>query len=420
MQRFAILPLLFASGCLGAVPGGESEPTDPPDPPPEPVTDVRITVRDGSNVQAGVKVVFQDANDNVIADIVTDAAGAATAKLPEGGTVNVIRTYGPNAKGEPGPIDHVYTYVGVKPGDVLELHGELRDDTPYYANVTVGLTNGEFVAVLSPCGAAYGHAPTIQIELKGCGGETDFFVINYSGETDDEGVNSGSLYFATHANLAAEIDLTSETFRGTLTAELSAINLPPMAIALQKRLVSGTFTMFDTGPLGTPATTDVPELPTVDQIVSAHLDDYAGQSMIVSSRRAFTSAPITIDAAANVIPMSVAPALAGSLLSWTEQGSGSPDLSIATITVGAVGRQYKRIIAAPYTGTSLRIPEMPAAYDAYNARSTDTPRITHQLVRVTGGYDGARARVFNHTQADIAPVGGLATVTAPAVSGPEI
>ena len=417
MQRFAVLPLLFASACIGAVPAAEP-PSDPPNPPPEPVTEVRITVHDGSSAQAGVKVVFQDPSDTVIADTVTDASGVATAKLPEGGTVNVIREYGPNAKGEPGPIDHVYTYVGVKPGDVIELRGELRDDTPYYANVTVGLSNGGFVAVLSPCGAGYGYAPTIQVELRGCGGETDLFVVNYSGETDAEGVNSGPLYFATHANVAAEIDLTSETFRGTLTTQMSATNVPSMAVALQKRLVAGRFTMFDTGLVGTDATTDVPEPPTVDQVVTAHVDDGAGNRMFVLSRRAFTSAPITIDVAANVIQTSHAPSLEGPLLSWTEQGTGSPDLSIATITVGAVDRQFSRSIVAPYTGTSLRVPAMPAAHD-YNVRPTDTPRLAHALVRVTGGYDGVRAHVFDIAHSAIAPIGGTATVTAPSRSGPE-
>lgn len=421
MQRFAVLPLLFASACIGSITGSESDPTEPPPPPPpEPVTEVRITVRDGSHVKAGVKVVFQDASDNVIADTTTDASGAASAKMPDGGSVSVIREYGPNVYGEPGPIDHVYTYVGVKPGDILDLRGDVHDGTPYYAKVNVGLTNGEFVGVLTGCGSGYGHAPVIDVELRNCGSETDFFVINYSGETDDQGVNSGPLYFATHANLAPEIDFSGETFRGTLTTEFSATNLPSMAVNLQKRLASGKLTMFDSGLVGTTATTDVPELPTVDQVVSARVDDYAGHTMVISSRLAFTSAPVAIDIAANVIQTSHVPTLAGSLLAWTEEGTpGTPDLSLATITVGAVDRQFSRTIAAPYTGASLRVPALPAAHDAYNVRSTDTPRITHQLVRVTGGYDGARARVFDQAQTDIAPIGGIATVTAPAIAGPQ-
>ena len=417
MQRFAILPLLFASACLGSITGGdESDPKDPPVQPPEPVTDVRVTVRDATDVQAGVKVVFQATDDSVIAEGVTDSSGAVTAKMPNGGNVTVIRTYGPNVYGEPGPIDQVFTYVGVKPGDNIELVGTLRDDTPYIAKVNVGLSNGEFVAIQTPCGQGYGHAPTIEVQLKGCGSQTDFFVINYSGETDEDGVNSGPLYFATHANLAPTIDLTGETFRGTLSTEVIAANMPQMAVSLQKRLVLGNFTLFDTGMLGAPtATTDVPELPNAEQIVSAHVTDYAGTMLVMSARSQFSSAPITIDVAAGMIPTSQAPALSGTMLTWTEQGTGTPDVAFAQIQVGAVDRQFVRSIAAPYSATkSMQVPTLPAAYAKYNVQTGDTPTIMHSLARITGGYDAARARIFGSV--DLAPVGGTATIAYPSTS----
>src|SRR5687768_10093556 len=131
MQRFAILPMLFASACIGELTGGGDDPKpEPPMPqPPEPVTDVQLKVRDGALPINGVKVIFQNADDSVIAEATTDAAGLATTKMPNGGNVTVIRTYGPDVYGQPGPIDQVYTYVGVKPGDTIELVGDTRDET---------------------------------------------------------------------------------------------------------------------------------------------------------------------------------------------------------------------------------------------------------------------------------------------------
>jgi hypothetical protein len=394
---------------------------------PQPVTDVKLTVRDGSTPKAGVKVIFQANDDSVIAELDTDAMGIATTKMPDGGSVSVVRTYGPDVYGQPGPVDHVYTYTGVKPGDVIELAGVLRDDTPFNALVDVGLTNGEFVGVMTPCGSGYGHAPLIAVQLKGCGGETDFYVVNYSGDigdphdppdpNDPNPPPSGPLYFVAHAKLAAMIDLSQETFRGTLSTEYSASNVSGAQIALQKRLVFRDFTVFDTGVQTAPTvTTDVPELPVADQIVTAHVS-YAGTHVVISARDLFTSAPKSIDIMGSVIPTSSAPTLAGNLLSWTQAGGGSADFSVADIAVGAVDRQFVHSVVAAHNGTSLRVPVLPATHDKYNGQPTDTPRITHSLVRVTGGYDAARARVFNYAAlSDVAPLGGIATASYPSAT----
>ena len=57
-------------------------------------------------------------------------------------------------------------------------------------------------------------------------------------------------------------------------------------------------------------------------------------------------------------PSSSAPTLAGNTLTWTQTGAGMPDLALASITVGAVDRQFTHSIAAPYSGMSLRIPAL--------------------------------------------------------------
>jgi hypothetical protein len=412
MNRTAIL--FLASGCIGSITGGDG---DPPKPTPEPATEVTLRVRDGSVPQANVKVIFQGPDDSVIADTVTDAAGAVTAKMPNGGNLSVIRTFGPNIYGEPGPIDHVYTYVGVKPGDSIELTGALRDDTTVLTKITVGLEAGAQIGVMTPCGSTQGTSPVIEIALKGCGPETDFLIIDYSGDPEVEG-GGGPLYFTAHAKVGPTIDFTVEQFRGTLTTELTAANAQ-MTVVLQKRLVLGGFTVFDTGqiPAYTPTiTTDVPELVNTEQLVSAWIYEN-DRSYVISARDYFTPTATTIDVSQLAVPMSANPQLGGYTLSWTEAGSGTPDVAIASLTVGAVGRQFVRTIAAPYsTGGSIRIPPLPVVHDRYNLQSTDTPSIVHSLARANGGYDVLRPYVFNGTYADIAPMGRTVAASQPATS----
>lgn len=417
----AVLFSVLTSGCIGSLTGGETDPPEPPppEPPAAPVTAVTMKVRDGSMPQANVKVIFQDPQDRVILEGTTDATGDVTAQMPNGGSVTVVRTYGPSSKGEPGPIDHLYTYDAVKPGDRLELVGEVRDDTPVLAKINVGLEPGANVHVITPCGSGSGTAPTIEVQLTGCGPDTDFLVVDLTGDPEQEEDPGGPLYFTAHANVSSTIDLSNEVFRGTLTTEMSAANAT-MAVVLQKRLVMGDFTVYDSGQVpaytGT-LTTDVPELPNSQQLVSGWVYEN-DRTYVVTSRDYFSAAPITLDMSQYSVPSSTAPVFAGNVLSWSETGNGKVDLSVASLQVGAVGRQFVRSIAAPYTGKSLRVPVLPLAYDRYNIQPTDTPTITHSLASVSDGYDGVRPRAFNHALADLAGPGGIAAASYPVTSAP--
>jgi hypothetical protein len=291
MHRAAIICSLFATACVGSLTGGDVDPppvTDQPQPMPEPVTDV--TVRVGV---ANAKVVFLAPDDTVIADVITDFTGTATAKMPNGGTLSVIRNYAEYG-------DHVFTYLGVEPGDNLELSlgGEAA---PISVQISVNLDPGTPVAVRTPCGSAQGVAPTVEVLLKGCGSETDFMVADLS-----EGEPT---YFAVHAPVATEIDFTSEVFRGVLASELRASNMTMQTVQLQKRLVLGNFQVYDTGALPAPiATVAVPELPNTQQLLSAYISDGA-RTYVITSREGFAATPSTIDVSSRIVPSSTAPTM---------------------------------------------------------------------------------------------------------------
>src|SRR5262245_1682948 len=171
MVRLAIVISVFASACLGTIESsGNDDRIDPPPPP----TDVRIKVHDSAGPLSGLAVVFLDASDTVVADVVTDAEGAAVTKLGTG-SVTVIRPADPQTPGSAGAL---YTYVGVKAGDVLDLAlPALRPSAPVTVTVTVPLTEDlSAVEITTPCGSGAGAPPTIAVTLDGCAGETDFYV----------------------------------------------------------------------------------------------------------------------------------------------------------------------------------------------------------------------------------------------------
>ena len=86
-----------------------------------PSTSVDLTVRDGQTPQPGVSVIFQHADGTLAAEAMTDANGVATAELPDGGSITVLRSFPPVDAQTPAPPLEVYTYVGVKAGDHLAL-----------------------------------------------------------------------------------------------------------------------------------------------------------------------------------------------------------------------------------------------------------------------------------------------------------
>jgi hypothetical protein len=382
-HRAAILSL-FASACVGTLTGEGPEPLPPPEPPPEPITDV--TVRAGANAQ----VIFQGPDDALIADLTTDATGHATAKMPSGGSVTVIRA---------GETAQLFTYLAVKPGDLLGLAGPPLNPTPLVAQVTVALPAGTPVSVTAPCGKGAGVAPTIDVTLN-CGAEVDFYVVDQA--TGDA--------FTVRSKVSPVIDFSDEIFRGPLSSELRASNMMTAAqVALQKRLQMGRLVVFDSGAIAAPvATVNAPELPNTQQLVSAYVT-YEGRTFVITSRDAFAPTPSTVDISARAIPASTAPMFAGNTLWWSEVGSGTAALSVAHVSIPE--RNFTRHFAGPYLGTSLRLPPLPAPHDHFNIAPTDVPKVIHNLANLDGGYDAVRARVFDQALADIAPMGGTAVAS---------
>lgn len=396
----ALSLLLAASACTGSIDGDDGGGTSPPR------NDVRVQVKDGYSPVAAVRVIFQDAADAVIADTATDAQGLASAEMTAG-SVTVIRTFPvvtpPPPEGQRAP--EVYTYVGVKNGDLLTLGDPTSTKAPGAIVVKVPETAEGTVKVVTPCGSGQGTAPNIAITVNDCPTMMGFLV------TDQQQSS-----FFQEAPYAENVDLSLGMLSGDLAATLSATNVPPnSSVNAEERVVTGLFTLYRSGEKRidqAPQTVNLPNLTGVDQLLVTRISTQGMGTQIVSARDTYSGSPALIDASADLIPYitgNVQYAPTG--VSWMETGSGTADAVYVALNVTrnvatpTVDNTYTRLIIAPHAGTSLRMPLLPDAL--YNPTSADQIGGATGLLRATGGYDMLRAKAFAvDSIGDIAPVGG--------------
>jgi hypothetical protein len=397
MLRFlAIVALLPA--CLPELPSDLPPPEPQPEPPPPepPPTDVTVRVSASGAPVSGLAVVFQGPDGATLADLVTDGSGAATTAMPSGGSVTVIRRI--VEANETRSI--AYTLAGVKPGEQLAVRAPGTETTP--SMVTLPSAQDAY-SIATPCSTTSGIGPEVPISLGGCGTETDLFVIDSNGNT-----------FLARRPVAPVIDLSAETARANQTATLIATNVPAnVSLALEKRVLSGTATLFATGAVQTQGSVPgqesvnipVPNLgaAVADQQVVVDLIDALGRTQIVASRAAYANTPGTVDVA-SAIAFVDAPTFTANTLSWTASTTASADFVIATLVDGSA----TRVIAAPFTGTSVTVAPLPASH---LVNVGDNATAAHSVVEVTGGYDGVRASLFTVAEiAGLAPASGTIAI----------
>ncbi|MDQ3340109.1 MAG: hypothetical protein M4D80_33540 [Myxococcota bacterium] len=403
MNYPAVVLALLASACIADLTGtGDDDAPDDP-PPPPPASRVQLTVKSNGVPQAGLVVIFQRADDSLVAEVTTDAMGLASAPMPVGGNVTVIRN---------GQLGEAFTYVGAKAGDKLELAVASKGATPTTIKVRVPEpeVEGSPVSVSTPCGSALGAAPIVELTLDGgCGPETDFYVVDIEGTASDDELPRPLSVLERRA-IAPEVDLSNATLRENLTSMIAATNLPGiegLAIVLEQRLETNLFRpVFASGQIAAEtAAIDSPDLPGIDMIVAATLS-FASGKQVIATGMLYTPAPPPLDIASSMIAQPKATSLGANGVTWTEESGSAPDFVFTQLATANV----RRVIAAPYAGTTLRVPQLPATYAAYNITASEAPTIDHHLVKITGGYDGVRPQVFNIPLGSLAPRNGKITI----------
>jgi hypothetical protein len=142
-------------------------------------------------------------------------------------------------------------------------------------------------------------------------------------------------------------------------------------------------------------------------------------TQIVTARDTYSASPAILDASADLIPYIMGnPTYAPTGVSWVQTGTGTADAVYVALNVtrgGATGTpaldaEYTRLIIAPHAGTSLRMPVLPDAL--YNPTSADQLAGATGLLKVSGGYDGIRAKAFAvQSISDATPAAGKLTLS---------
>ena len=386
-MRFALSAVLL-SACTGSITAGGDD--GPPVMPPP--TTVQITVHDGDAPQPNVRVLFQNADGSLIAEVATDATGLATTEMG-GGNITVIRTFPqpvpPATKQQP---PEIYSYIGVKAGDKLEL-GHDSDDlgTPAAINVNVPVDAQGTVNVVTRCGSGQGNAPTVPLTVTSCPASVMFYVSD----------GDQSSFFAA-APYSVNVDLSTQILAGSLATTISSSNVTPdiTSVNVDLRIMDGDFQLFSAGSQRVdtqPQTVNLPAASGVDELLVTSVSATNGTQMF-AKRQPYAVAPVVVDASASLIPYVSTPTYSPTGVSWVEQGTGDADFVIAVFDVttapGTITPEYKRAIIAPHVGPALLLPLLTGADAMYNPSAADQIAGTHGLVKATGGYDAARAYAF--------------------------
>lgn len=378
---------LVAAACTGTIDGGDDDGGGSGMNPPK--DQVRVLVRDAYSPQANVRVIFQDASDVVLLDTMTDGAGTATADMTAG-SVSVVRTYAPitppppNGQRQP----EVYTYVGVKGGDLLTVANATSDAAPGAIVVKVPDASNGNVKVTTACGSGQGTPPNIAMTVTDCPAMVGFYVV--------DGDNSA---FYKKMPYAGNEDLSQEALRGSLASELSATNVPANTqVSIEERVVDGTYTLFSSGEKRVdqnPAQVNLPNITGPDELMIAKVQTQGASPRMTAVRASYQSNPRPFDASLDALPSPAEPKLEAGNITWTESGTGTADavLVMIDVTPNMSNATYTRWIVGPHAGLTLHVPVLPDP--AYNPAMMDQVSVRHALVSAAGGFDAVRGLAFS-------------------------
>lgn len=377
-----------------------------------PVT-LTITL-DGQGVAAH-DVYFQAANGTLVAKVVTDAAGVASAVMEPGGFVTTVNPFGGKRQAE-----DVRTFAGVKPGDHLKLH-----DATGITGISVTFTaptdpTATSYEVYSSCGymqnlsaGGSGATPTGTIYLDGCGGTADFLI-----QTLDSGGLPSKYVYKSGVNVADQgvIDLSTETYASPVpTVALTWNNVPAAYTDVQFRsvLASTRGRIFDSLQsaqitAGT-GTTTIPRPSVTNGLAITTTEPFPtnGVARLAVVDWAPAASTITVDLANAFLGVYTATPVvspATRTVTWTSGAGLAPDFAWATVsasrtdTATTTTTYWDWQIVMPYSSTTFTLPALATGIDQFNLIATDTADVRELITaKVPGGYDAVRAEILSST-----------------------
>jgi hypothetical protein len=270
------------------------------------------------------------------------------------------------------------------------------------------------IKIVTPCGSGQGTGLTIPITVMGCPLEVPFYVTDGTGQS-----------FLVRHQISENVDLSFGAFTDALGTSISATNVPLdiASINAELRIQADAYEIASSGTKRvdqTAQTSTLPDIGGVDGVLVASYQRTIGGTQLVVKREPYALGPMVIDGGVARIPYTTKVTYAPTGISWSEDTmgvTGTADFVLARLDVtrpdpvgGPNDIEFVRTIVAAHGTPNLRTPQLPIAI--YNPIADDTIAGSLALVSVTGGYDGARSKVFAYPSiTDIAPMNGTATIS---------
>ncbi len=383
--------LLVGFACSGEEPGVVGEPG---------LVSVQFATHEGYVINASA--IFLDRDDSVVAIERTDSQGRASAVMNPGGSLVVVwlRRGGERISSE------VHYYLGVKPGDDIQIGGPWEGRSAPRVDVLLPTAPPNAVyRVRARCGGGSANGPRFQMNrLAGCDAG-DLFVTSGSSVIPFEDYGS---FLVRDVDFTGDIDLSAESFvPASLTTQTLLNTLEPMEIAtswMSVRDRSGWLSTMNRGsstsylgalhPTAT-KTTRIPPIETDQLLVDTTLFGELGGP--VTTRRVIESVAFTTEYSLDVATIDIPFVLEDASLdargdiSWRE-GPGEAEWVRAHIVTMRDVDTINRYMRAPHQGRSrLALPQLPEEYAWYNPLDGDDNHTRFFVLGTApGGYDTVR------------------------------
>jgi len=382
---------------------------------------VTLTVTRNAQPVMGVHVYFLNPDDTVAAKIDTDTTGNASAVVADGGSVTVLDPFAP-AQPDPARTLELRTYVGVKAGDHLVM--SQPDKTPIDVTIKAPLLSGRHsYDVLTTCGTTSLSSAEASgtVTLSGCQGIADILVIA-------RGIGATDMFSLYRAGVAVAdggtVDLTADTFVPLRDATFHCSHLPSDATGMsifhgfvtEHGMVGFNNVVFDGGTRTiqqgeATVTFQVPDIAAaanVTALIDFTIDQHTHH--VVTERRPL-AASFDLDVSGLLLPDRSGGAVydaANRRLVWTDAPGGvAPDLDLGILAVtpaltraAAPTQPWNWQVLAPHSGAALRLPALPADVNSWVPAAGDTVRADVVALKVPGGYDAIRSRVYDQAALD--------------------
>jgi hypothetical protein len=351
--------------------------------------------------RSGTRVYFQSTDGTLIAMQDTDAAGQASATVPEGGSVTAVFT--------DDTATRVYSYLHVHPGDVLRAE---YDTDAERVNFTVTFPVDPTAGVVgyrvnSPCYIIYNipevtDTPTLTTGgALGCHDTTTELLVR-SVDSDDVTINT--LYMQdVPISDTTTFDMTGATWTPTVTRTAQLTGLPASATTRVNLAIVSPHGMIE---YPTQVVDPTSEAVFAGATFAGAIDSYRVLSTNGSSIKSLvawapSAATASVDDSGQMpwVTSGSYDATTGAL-AWTEDSTGTtatPNLVTAVIRVNrtSTASSWEWNVVAPYIGPSLPLPTLPAEASDYILQSGDDVQLRAiRIARSAHGHEDVAANPF--------------------------